>query len=231
MIHLVDQNLKAWVQQVLGDVNVSFAAPHNDSSDGISRQDVGIYLLRMIHKPAATSRYALPLEISLHYLITTWANTPEAAHQLLGELAFAALENPEFEVQLEPPSMDTWIALSRMPRPCFILSVPLKRDRPQRVAPLVRTMPVLQTSPMQAIEGTIVGQGDIPIAGASVEIPTLQRAAETDAQGHFTFAAIPVHPPIKQLFVRAKGRRFSVPLESAIATQEPLVIHLHNLET
>lgn len=230
MIHLIDQNLKAWVQQVLGDINVSFAVPRDNSSDSISSQEVGIYLLKLVHRPAATSSYALPLEISLHYLITTWANTIETAHQLLGELVFAALENPEFEVQLEPPPIETWIALSRTPRPCFVLSIPLKRDRPQRITPLVRTAPVLQSSPMQALEGIVMGQDDIPIAGAYVEIPTLRRTTETDTQGRFSFTAIAVHPPIKQLFVRTKGRRFSVPLESTIANQEPLVIHLHNLE-
>jgi hypothetical protein len=230
MIHLVDQNLKAWVQQVLGDIEISFAAPRDDYSDSTSNQGVDIYLLNLVHKPAATSTYTLPLEISLHYLVTTWASTIETAHQLLGELVFAALENSEFEVQIETLPINSWIALNRMPRPCFVLSIPLKRDRPQRIAPLVRVAPVLQTSPMQSLEGIVMGQDNIPIPGAYVEIPALRRTAETDTQGRFNFAATPVHPPIKQLFVRAKGRRFAVALEPAIATQEPLVIHLHNLE-
>lgn len=230
MIDRIDQNLKAWVQQVLGDIEVSFAAPRDQPSDTSSSQEVSIYLLDFIHKPAATSSYALPLEISLHYLITTWADVAETAHRLLGELVFAALETPEFEVQLEPVPIAVWTALNRMPRPCFVLHISLKRDRPRRSAPLVRVAPVLQTSPMQAIEGTVVGLGDIPITNAQVEIPALRRVTDTDTQGRFTFAAIPMQPPIKQLFVRAKGRQFSVALEPLSDTPEPLVIHLHDLE-
>jgi Pvc16 N-terminal domain len=235
MIDLTDQDLKAWVQQVLGNVEVSLEAPRDDSREATSGQEVSIYLLNLIHKPAASSGHTLPLEISLHYLITTWADAPETAHRLLGELVFAALETPKFEVQLEPVPNTVWTALNRMPRPNFVLSVPLKRDRPHRQVPLVQVAPVLQTAPLQAISGKVLGPGNIPITNAQVEIPGLRRVTDTDTQGRFTFATIPVHPPVRQLLVRAKGRQFSVVLEPPTPPEpsipEPLLIYLQDLET
>jgi hypothetical protein len=169
------------------------------------------------------------LQLSLRYLVTTWAKQSEEAHRLLGELAFAAMEHPEFEVKLNPIPAETWKALGIIPRPSFILQIPLRKEQPAPPTRYVREPLVVQATPVTSLTGIVLGPDDVPIARASVEIPTLQLSTRTDVHGRFTFANVPADPFPTNLRVRAKGREIQVTTEQS-TPDEPLVIRFNLFE-
>lgn len=126
MIDEVDQRLRAWVGRVLGEVPVSLGLPAHESVE----RGVGLYLLELGPAQQGQTMRRPRLRVSLCYLVTAGAGTPEEAHHLLGELIFAAMEEPAFEVDVAPVPVELWSALQVVPRPAFRLRVPLERERP-----------------------------------------------------------------------------------------------------
>jgi hypothetical protein len=222
MINEVDQRLKAWVGHVTGDTPVSLAVPDRGSLE----QGVSLYLLELGAAPAARTGRRVPLQFSVCYLITVGAETPERAHELLGELVFAALEAPDFEVELAPVPLELWATLGVAPRPAFRLRLPVRRERAEPQVPRVRFPLVVQTSPSEALRGCVVGPGDVPIPGAVVELPTLKLSTRTDARGWFRFPFVPSLESVGGLEVRAKGEVLHVGQEALAPTEGPLVIRL-----
>jgi hypothetical protein len=149
MIDEVDQRLRAWVGRVLGEVPVSLDVPERESVD----RTVGLYLLELSPAPEGRTMRRPRLRVSLCYLVTTGADTPEQAHRMLGELVFAALEEPDFEVDVTPVPVALWSALGVAPRPAFRLRVPLERERPMPVVPRVRVPLVTRAAPLAMKEG------------------------------------------------------------------------------
>jgi len=226
MIDQVDGRLEDWIGTVLEGTNVSLAAPSGTETG----RGIGLYLMELMHTPPPRGARRPPLQISLRYLVTTWAEKSEEAHRMLGELVFAAMEHPEFEVERHPVPVTLWTALGVAPRPSFVLRLPLRLERPERIAPLVRVAPVVRKSPMASLHGLVRGPGDVPVMGARVELPALQLSTSTDSEGRFHFSAIPTAPPVKLLVVKAKGQELSVATERAVAAGEPLLIRLQGLE-
>jgi hypothetical protein len=223
MIDQVDQTLIRWVQSILAGSQVLMTPPQaSESGEG-----VGLFLMDAILTPPPRGAKRPPLQIGLRYLVTTWAESPEQAHRMFGDLLFAALESNEFEVESGP--RDVWIAFGVAPRPSFVLRVPLRRERPERIAPLVRAPLVIKSSPLQRLSGIVVGPEEIPIMNARVDLPTLQLSTETDSEGRFEFSAVPGEKQGKLLRVRARGREFSLTTEQA-EDDRPLVIRLQLTE-
>jgi hypothetical protein len=222
MIDEVDQRLKAWVGHVIGDTPVSLAVPARGSLE----RGVSLYLLELGALPPARTGRRTPLQFSVCYLITVSAETPERAHHLLGELVFAALEVPDFEVELAPVPLELWAAMGAPPQPAFRLRLPVRRERAEPSIPRVRAPLVIQTSPSEALLGCVVGPGDVPIPGAVVELPTLQLSTRTDARGWFRFPFVPALKTLGGLEVRAKGEVLRVGAEALAPTEGPLVIRL-----
>lgn len=135
MIDRIDRLLKDWVGTVLEDTEV-WLLPPRELAD---KRAVGLYLIDLLHTPPVHNSRRLALQISLRYLVTTWAEHPEDAHRMLGDLVFAAMEHTEFEVDLEPVPTELWSAFGLAPRPSFRLRLPLRRERPEPAIPRVRT--------------------------------------------------------------------------------------------
>jgi len=222
MIDETDRRLASWIGEILDHVNVSLALPAApDSAKG-----VGLYLLELLQSQPARGTRRPPLLMTLRYLVTTQAPKPEEAHQMLGQLVIAALENPEFEVEQEPLSLSTWTALGIPPRPCFVLRVPFRHERPEKPTPLVKKALVIKQVQLRTFEGQIVGPENIPIMNARVELPSLDLFTSTDSKGRFRFSRVPVAAGARLLRVRAKGQEFSINTEQAGSDKEPLVIQL-----
>lgn len=226
MIDKIDLTIGNWIRNVLPGIAVSLRPPLASETG----QGVGLYLLGLIPTAPGRGLRQPPTRIVLRYLVTTWADEQEKAHQLMGDLVFAALENAEIEVELEPVPLDVWTAFGVTPRPSFVLRVPLQRARTQEVAPPVRQPLVIKASPMRSLDGLVVGPGNIPLMNARVELPALQLATETDFKGRFHFAAVPAEPRDTLLRVRARGREFSVSANHTGNSTEPLVIQLQLTE-
>ena len=222
MIDETDRHLATWIGGILDQVNVSLAPPAaNETARG-----VGLYLMELVQTQSARGTRRPPLLMTLRYLVTTQAPKPEEAHQMLGTLVIAALENPEFEVEQEPLPISLWTAFEIAPRPAFVLRVPFRQERPEKLAPLVKQPMVIKQQPLQSFEGRVVGPENIPIMNARVELPSLDLYTSTDSQGHFRFSSVPAGPGARLVRVRAKGQEFSINTEQAAADKEPLVIQL-----
>lgn len=223
MIDDVDQRLKDWVGAVLSGTAVSMSPPVDQGVEPL----VSLYLLDLHPSPPAKGPRRRPLQILLRYLVTTSAEHPEEAHSMLWTLIFAAMEEPGFEVDLEPVSAALWTAFGSLPRPAFMLRLPLRFARAQEDVKFVQAPIEMQHSPMVGMGGVLMGPNDIPIANARVELPAQHLATCTDAQGRFWFAAVPAKPAVKRFRVQARGRDFAVEAECKAGDQEPLIIHIN----
>jgi hypothetical protein len=226
LIDEVDRELKAWVGSVLGGVAVSLAAP----GDQTTGSGVGLYLLRVAKAPAArVGPGRPPLQLMLSYLVTAWSDDAEQAHHLLGELAFAALAHAEYEVEIEAAPVGVWRGFGIAPRPSFTLRVRLQREWPAVVEPVVRSEVSVQGTAAANVVGVVVGPGDVPLTGARIECPALNRVTRSDGKGRFRLTGVPASPP-PQLLVTAKGhQQWVIPDRLALGGQ-PLVIRFEGLE-
>lgn len=228
VIDSIDSQLQTWVQSVAADATVSFAPPSAGDVDDTPR--IHLYLLHIV--PGLT-RTNLPAsnavsELVLRYLVTVEAADPTAAHRLLGELAFAALENTDFDVESEPLPPSMWRAFGTPPQPALLLRVPLQRPRPQPEAPLVRQPLAVETASITALTGRIVGPDDVPLSGATVELPGLHLRQTTDPNGRFHFPTVP-RTEQHSLRIRARGREMTVDVEPSDPGQ-PVIIRFKPLE-
>jgi hypothetical protein len=199
-------------------------------ADTQTGEGIGLYLLSFASSPPPRTAERPPLQFLLRYLITSWADTPQKAHDLLGQLIFAAMQNADFTVDLDPLPAETWLALKLIPRPSFILSIPIRQDRPKPKAEYVRGPLSVKSEPMAPFVGKVVGPGGIPISGARVEVPSLQLFNYTDANGQFQFAGLPAQQAKKELRILAKGRQMDVTVDQPADTNQTVVIQFDPLK-
>jgi hypothetical protein len=221
MIDEADERMLAWARRVVPDVPVSIAPPPAGDKDA----GVRIHLLSLAPVPAARGAKRPPLELALRYLVTTAAADEAAAHRWLGFLAFDAMDTSDWSVESDPPGIDVWRAFSVAPRPAFVVRVPLRLARKDRDVPLVRKPLVVDMHSTTALAGLVTGPEEIPIAGATLEIPSLQLFATTGGDGAFRFPQLPASSSIT-LIVRAKGQTRTL----RARTGEPLHIRITDLE-
>lgn len=226
MIDEVDGRLTDWARSVLQSADVSFAAPNEVDKGKV----VIMYLMELVSTPPLRSGRRPPLQVSLRYLVTVRSDEPVDGHRMLGELMLAAMGNSEFEVEPDPVPVEVWRAFGVGPRPSFVLRVTVTLERREDLAPLVRKPLVVKRSPIARLQGVVCGPGDVPIMGATVELPVLGLTTKTDANGGFVFAAVPSEPPAKTIRVKAKGKEVSVSADEAILKSQPLIIRLEKME-
>ena len=226
MIDEVDLQLREWVGGLVDKgVEISFAPPSNAGSGS----GVSVYLLELVPAPPLRGELRTPVQLALRYLVSTWGEKADDQHRLLGDLALAAMTNPEFEVELRPLPAETWAAFPAVPRPSFYIKVPLRQERPEPVTKLVRQPLVVKATNLMAVLGRVVGPGDVPVAGARVEIAAADLSTETDHSGRFALAGVPSDPPKKVIRIRARRREMSVEVQPTPGA-DPLLIRFEGLE-
>jgi hypothetical protein len=218
MIDEVDQQLSSWVEEVLPGASVTFEGP------ATATHDVGLYLFELADLPPARGEERPPLQVRLGYLVTTSGSDVGLAHKRLGTLLFAALKHPGWEVRFPGDTAELWRAVGEPPRAGFILAVPLRQPVVAEPAPPVRGPLRVQGTTSRAMEGVVVGPGDVPISDAFVEIPSLALTTRSDGRGRFRFAAVPTSPAEQHLRVRAKAREFPFTVDSS--KPPPFVLRL-----
>ena len=222
MFDQADQYLKEWIGSILPGTRIDLAAPQENSTG----QGVNLYLLDLQSKPPDHESTQKSWQIGLIYLVSTWAEEPEAAHRLLGDLAFAALEEGEFEVEFGSLPVETWAGYRLMHRPYFLLKMAVHKPR-QAPAPKYVTQPLsVKETEITRLYGLAVGPGDVPISGAQVTIPALRQVRYTDTNGRFTFPLVPGGPNFRTLQIKFKGQVLEVIPNSNQPNSEktPLVI-------
>jgi hypothetical protein len=218
VIDQVDDNLSNWVETILGGLKPSLSAP----TEANGTLAVNLYLLELVDDPLRRNTSRPPLQPALRYLVTSSAEEPKDAHRLLGTLLMAALNNPSYEVELEPVPHNTWSAFKIAPRPSFILRVPLEREWPISTVPLVTEGAATQGAPMLDMHGVLLGPNDVPIANGRIEIPNLYRYTYTDSKGRFQLNGVPASPRVKTLRIMARNRELTVHVAETGAPDRPV---------
>ena len=230
MIDKIDDKLSDWVEKILNGIKPDLSAP----KDAAGTLAVNLYLLELVDDALLHSTHQPRLQPALRYLVTSYADEPRDAHRMLGTLVFHGLEHNEFEVELDPIASHIWSAFGIAPRPAFILRVPLPRERPRRFSPPVAaTGPSTRDVPIATLYGQLFGPNNVPLAGARVDLPALNRFAETDSKGRFTIPGVPAAPQPKTLLIRARGQEHPhIATETGTAAKPvPISIDLFANET
>lgn len=221
-----DGRLKDWVGSVIKGAEFSLDPPGGQKTG----RGVGLYLLELIQSPPPKTSRRPPLQLDLKYLVTAWSDGAEDCHQMLVDLMLAAMESNDFHVEPEPVPLAVWTAFGVPPRPSFILRVPLRQERPEPQAKLVRGPVKIQSAPTASFHGLLLGPGDVPLSDCRVELPALNLSTRTDYKGRFYFPSVPADGS-KQLIIKAKGFELSVRSEQSYPESgTPLVVHFSPLE-
>jgi hypothetical protein len=225
MIDEADDRLVKWVGTVVPEADVSLDCPQDGHAPGVN-----LHLLELAADPLPrANRRPAALRMSLRYLLTTWADDPRVAHRQLGKLAFAAMEEVDLDLELEPLPGSFWHAFGIAPRPHLVLRAPVRHQLPETIPKLVEKPLVVHASDLTRLEGVILGPQEVPVPDAFVELPALQRTTRSDGSGRFSFVGIPAEPPVNKLLVHAKGRDFSIDRDSP-SDGRALVIELDFVE-
>lgn len=226
MIEEIDEQLQKWAQALLKDASVTLSAPSTDRKG----RGASLYLYKLAPAPPSRGVKQPPLQVFARYLITTWGETEEQAHQLLEALLFGAMEEAAYEVELSPLLPEAWALFGLIPQPSFALGALVKRERlqpePQRVR---RPMDVI-ASPMMTVSGVVLGPEDIPLPYAHVELPALQISLRTDANGRFHIPHVPAKPSTTRLRVQAKGQEQEVVVQPGTSDEEPMIIRFASFD-
>lgn len=124
MIEQADVDIVEWLSPALDGALVTFAppAPRRDGAG------VSLYLLELYDVPVARGLARPTAQVGLRYLVTSWGETHEAAHRLLGRALVAASDRADVEVQVDPPGFDLWFSLGVKPQASFFLRL-VARER------------------------------------------------------------------------------------------------------
>jgi len=227
MIEKVDQRLSEWIANVLTeDIEVSLLPPGGTGDKKI----VGLYLKDILPSAPTRGSRRPPLQVLLRYLVTCRAKNQAEAHKILGRLLFAAMEHPEYEVELEPVPAEDWTAFGTIPMPSFMLRLPIRFERPEEPVRLIRSPIEVNQSPLESMQGTVMGPQQTPLTNARVELSTHNLVTRTDIKGRFIFPAVPAKPAAKKIRIIARGRELFKEIDYTKIKQQPLIIHFDVLE-
>jgi hypothetical protein len=218
VIDEVDRQLTGWVEEVLPAVTVTLDGPATATAD------VGLHLFEIEELPPARAEERRLVQVRLGYLVTTSGDDVALAHKRLGDLLFAALTHPDYGVRFPRDVGEFWRAAGVSPRAAFILTVPLRQTVEREAAPPVQEGLRVEGVRSRAMEGILLGPGDVPISDAFIELLSLALTTRSDTRGRFRFAAIPATPAKQQLRVRAKARDFPFTVDSS--KPSPFVLRL-----
>jgi hypothetical protein len=140
------------------------------------------------------------------------------------------MEQAEFEVELNPVPTAVWAAFKVPPQPGFLLRALLRVTPPEPDIPVVREPISVSGSPMTQLNGVVLGPGDVPLAQARVELPSLQLSTQTDHKGRFRFTAVPTEPAAKQLRLKAKGKVLDTTVVQVGDKDDSLTIYFNVLD-
>lgn len=221
------RQLRGWVNEVTGGVEVSLVPPSRE----VSGRFVGLYLTDLMQSPPPKSGSRLPpLQLSLRFLVTAFSEQPEEAHRILCALAFSALGQASFELELDPIPAQLWMGFGLHPRPAFRLTIPLRLHREEKRGRRVRSAAEIQGATVTGLNGLVVGPGSLPVVNARVELPAIALVTRTDVKGRFWFASVPAEPRMKEFRVQAKSEELTLTLPLPERQEEPLIINFDVLE-
>ena len=228
LIEDVDLRLQEWARAVVPTAEVKLESPRDSADGGVQ---IYVYLLDLLPDNSSVTAGRSPLlQLALRYLVTVQGGAALEAHRLLGLLVVAAMDHPEFTLELDPPPANFWSAMGLTPRPAFMLRMSLRVQRQEPKIAWVRKSIEVHHSDMTPLVGLLLGPGDMPLCGAHVALDSPPLSTHTDTKGIFRFSAVPSEPRQKRLQIRAKGLEQTVDVEQVASDAKPLVIHFEMME-
>lgn len=206
-----------WAGSVLAGVDIVTTPPARSGPEG---RWVGLYLMALATTVGTRGAKAPPLQFGVRCLVTA------AVADDLFELAFDAMDRPEFEVDFEPLAAEGWLAFGAPPRPAFALRLPMRKTRLRPVAPPVRAALVITPTPLAALLGTVLGPNETGVAGAKVELAGLGLSTLTDHRGRFRFAGVPGERALR-VCVLARGITQTFEPGAGAALRGPLQLRMN----
>jgi hypothetical protein len=216
-----DEAVRAWVASVVD--GVAKVSPLPPLGEPPAEVEVRVYLCALAPAPPARERVP-PYQFLARYLVTCWGKNPVDEHRVLGRLVGAALEDRPEETELVPFTHELWRSFGAAPRPSFFLQVPVRVEREVKEAPPVLKPPVLRPVPTIAIMGRVLGQNNVPLAGAVVRHEDLNVTARTDRRGLFRFGMVPASDDDQTITVYAKGKQLRFAMRPQAGRARPMVI-------
>ncbi len=187
MIESINSLLENWVKETLEDVKFSLDVP----SDSVKEESVNLYLLEILPGQEARGTGRPPLRLTLHYLVSALGKETSKVHRNLLSLAFSVLENREWKIAERENLSSIWRDFGLAPRPSFVLEVPCRKSRPEKVAPPVKQPLALEITPIEQLNGLVLGPNDFPMARTRVEILGTGFVTKTDHNGKFRISGFP----------------------------------------
>ncbi|MBR0748775.1 hypothetical protein JQ582_33075 [Bradyrhizobium japonicum] len=172
-----------WIASVLPESPVLVRS----SADWSAHKGIALRLLsaRPLPTPRAQQQ---PLSIRLDYLVTPSFDDIFAEHRCLGELLFAAFDRADIQIIDHDDAAAMRREFNVPLRAGILLSTNLQRHRTPMRAPPVRQPLVVRSTGLGRFEGVVLGDGDIPLVDALVEMPALNRSVLTDLKGRFSLS-------------------------------------------
>lgn len=140
----------------------------------------------------------------------------------LDRVLAASLGAGSVEVVIEPVSVDIWQAFGLHPRLGLYVDVRTRTTRPRSARARVRQPMLLDTRPLAAIRGQLVGPGGTPVPGVRVTVIDTGASVYTDGYGRFGFPALPAGQTVRLLLA---GKGLELVAEVTAPADEPVVIH------
>ena len=212
------RELVDWAQHVLpGRAVAARSLGDQDCKDGVDIRLIGL-------APRPTPRtVSPPLALTLDYLLTVRAADPLVEQAGIVELMLAAMEHEDAEVATDRDTLRLCLDLGLPPAPGFVLRAMFSRRRqPVRATPLVRFPLTVEAGEFGVLQGSVLGPGDTPVAGAVVRAEGLDRTAQTDAFGRFR-----LHGPVGEgAVVRLNARARGVEIDGEAEAGRPVILRL-----
>ncbi len=212
------RELVGWAQDVLpGRAVAARSLGDRESQDGVDIRLVGL-------APRPTPRAASPspsLTLAADYLLTVRAVDAVAEQTGIMELMLAAMEYEHAELATDRDVPRLCVDLGLPPALGLVLRATISRRRPAVRAPLVRFPLKVTSGELGVLQGSVLGPGDTPVAGAVVRAEGVDRAAQTDAFGRFRLYG-PVGGAVVRLNVRARG----VEIDGEVEAGLPVILRL-----
>jgi hypothetical protein len=212
------RELIGWAQEILpGRAVVARALGDRESPDGV---DIRLVALAPRAAPRAASP-APPLTLAADYLLTVRAADAIAEQTGILALMLAAMDYEHAEVATDRDVPRLCIDLGLPPALGLVLRATVSHRRPVERAPLVRFPLKIAAGELGLLQGSVLGPGDTPVAGAVVRAQGVDRTAQTDAFGRFRLYG-PVGDAVVRLNVRARG----VEIDDEVDPGHPVILRL-----
>jgi hypothetical protein len=195
---------------------------------GASGPEVSVWPVALLPERAVhgSGQAREPFRFQVRYLVTA-GGPVEQLSTVLDQVLVAAVRAGDLTPRLDPVPPQLWLALQVAPQAAIHIDVPTQVARPVPPVPVVRSPLRVQDIPLRPLHGRVLGPQDTPMSGVRVEVVATGGSTYTDADGGFSFTALPADQPTR-LRLSGKSRPLLADLVAPLdrgSVTDPFIIH------